>query len=57
MADWLLSILMIAGTALLAGGIYILIKRQHKRQGILMLVASAVMFANVAIWLVPVAGN
>ena len=54
MASWLLSILMIAGAALLVGGVYILMKGTNRRQGILMLIAAAVMFANVAIWLAPV---
>ncbi|GAB5488688.1 MAG: hypothetical protein Pars2KO_22580 [Parasphingorhabdus sp.] len=53
MSDWILSILVIAGAALLAGGIYILIRGENRRQGILMLIASAVAFANVAIWLIP----
>ncbi|MEP2988796.1 MAG: hypothetical protein ABJN70_01115 [Parasphingorhabdus sp.] len=54
MIDWLLSILMIAGVALLAGGIFILRKGTNRKQGILMLIASAVMFGNLAIWLAPV---
>lgn len=57
MADWLISILMIAGFALFAGGIYILLKGTNKRQGILMLIAAAVMFGNVIIWLAPVPEN
>ncbi len=57
MSDWLLSILMIAGALLAAGGIYVLRKGVNKRQGVLMLVAAAVTFANVAIWLIPVPEN
>ncbi len=53
MSDLILSILMLAGTALLAGGVYILYKGTNKKQGLLMLVAAAVMFANVGIWLIP----
>ncbi|MEP3452919.1 MAG: hypothetical protein ABJL11_03715 [Parasphingorhabdus sp.] len=45
---------MIAGVALLAGGIFILRKGTNRKQGILMLIASAVMFGNLAIWLAPV---
>ena len=53
MADWVLSILMLAGLALLAGSVYILRKGTNIRQGILMLIAAAVMFANVGIWSIP----
>ncbi|ATW05625.1 hypothetical protein C8024_16980 [Sphingopyxis sp. BSNA05] len=53
MSDLILSILMLAGAALLAGGIYILRKGSNRKQGLLMLVAAAVMFANVGIWMIP----
>ena len=53
MADWILSVLMLAGAGLLAGGIYLIVSRKNKKQGALMLVASAVMFLNVAIWTIP----
>jgi len=53
MADWVLSILMLAGAALLAGGIYMLRTGKNRKQGWLMLVAAAVMFANVGIWSIP----
>ncbi|OAN99394.1 hypothetical protein [Parasphingorhabdus sp.] len=53
MDDWLLSILMLAGAALLVGGVYILRKGTNRKQGLLMLIAAAVMFANVGIWLIP----
>ena len=53
MTDWVLSILMLAGAALLGGGIYLLIKGQNRKQGWLMLVAAAVMFMNVVIWTIP----
>ncbi|MEP2750796.1 MAG: hypothetical protein ABJP02_13980 [Parasphingorhabdus sp.] len=55
MADWVLSILMLAGAGLLAGGIYLIRKGNNKKQGVLMLIASAVMFANVGIWTIPTA--
>ena len=45
---------MLAGTALLAGGIFVLRKGVNKKQGWLMLVAAAVMFVNVGIGLIPV---
>ncbi|VWX56927.1 hypothetical protein [Sphingorhabdus sp. 109] len=57
MSDLILSILMLAGTALLAGGVYILYKGTNKKQGLLMLVAAGVMFANVGIWLIPTPEN
>ncbi len=50
MSNLILSILMLAGAALLAGGIYILRRGTNRKQGLLMLVAAAVMFANVGIW-------
>ena len=49
-----LSVLMLAGAAQLAGGIYMLRKGINRRQGWLMILAAAVMFANVAIWSIPV---
>lgn len=54
MSELILSILMLAGTALLAGGVYVLRKGSNRKQGWLMLVAAAVMFANVGIGLIPV---
>lgn len=45
----LMSLLMLAGFALTGGGIYTLTKIRDRKRGILMLVAAAVMFANVAI--------
>jgi hypothetical protein len=47
-----LSILMIAAFALAAGGTHLLIRRNERRKGILMLVAAAVMFGNVLVWTV-----
>lgn len=54
MTNLILSILMLAGTALLVGGIYILRKGINRKQGWLMILAAAVMFANVGIWTIPV---
>ncbi len=53
LADWVLSILMLAGAALLGGGIYQLRQGQNRKQGWLMLLAAAVMFMNVVIWTIP----
>jgi len=53
MTNLILSVLMLAGAALLAGGIYMLRKGINRKQGWLMLVAAAVMFANVGIWTTP----
>lgn len=53
MAGTILSILMLAGAALLAGGIYLIVRMKDRKRGLLMLVASVVMFGNVAIWITP----
>lgn len=53
MAGTILSILMLGGIALLAGGLHLLIRKRDRKRGMLMLIAAAVMFVNVAIWLVP----
>jgi hypothetical protein len=45
----MLSLLMLAGFALAAGGAYVLAKRGDRRRGILMLIAAAVMWGNVAV--------
>lgn len=56
MAATILSILMLAGIALLAGGTYLIAKKRDMKRGILMIVAAIVMFGNVAIMSIPVAG-
>ncbi|HEX7820240.1 MAG TPA: hypothetical protein VF463_06435 [Sphingobium sp.] len=53
MAGTILSILMFAGIALLAGGLYLIFRMGERKRGLLMLLASAVMFGNVAIWIMP----
>lgn len=53
MTDLVLSILMLAGIALIAGGIYLIIKKKDHKRGLLMIIAALVMFMNVAIWLIP----
>lgn len=44
-----MSLLMLAGFALAAGGTYLIAKRKDRRRGVLMLVAALVMWGNVAI--------
>ena len=46
----ILSILVLAAFALVAGGLYLLIKRKERKQGVLMLIAAAVLFGNVLVW-------
>lgn len=48
-----LSLLMLAGVLLTAGGIVMLVRRRDRMRGLLMLVAGVVMFGNVAIWALP----
>ena len=48
-----LSLGVIAAFALAGGGLYLLIGRRNRKQGLLMLVAAAVLFANVLIWTLP----
>ncbi len=45
-----LSLAMIAAFALVGGGAYLLVRRNERKQGVLMLLAAAVLFANVLIW-------
>lgn len=54
MAATILSIVMLAGIALSAGGIYLLVTKKGDRlRAWLMIVMAIVMFANVAIWAMP----
>ena len=53
MSDTIMSILILTGV-LLTGGAVIIFRKGDRRRALLMLVAALVMFANVAIWLVPV---
>ena len=50
----LLSISMLAVFALCAGGGWVIAKRAEKKQGVLMLIAAAVLLANILIWAWPV---
>jgi hypothetical protein len=52
----ILSILMLAGFALSFGGLYLIIRKNDPKHGWLMLIAGTVMFANVAIWSMPMEG-
>ncbi len=54
MASTILSILMLSGIALSIGGLYLIGRKRDPKRGWLMLVAAMVMFANVAIWAMPV---
>ena len=53
MPGTILSLLMLAGILLGAGGVYVLLKLRQRKQGALMLLAALVMFGNVAIWVWP----
>lgn len=53
MSDTIMSILMLTGV-LLTGGAVLVFRKGDRRRALLMLVAALVMFANIAIWLVPV---
>jgi high-affinity Fe2+/Pb2+ permease len=47
-----LSLAVIAAFALAGGGVYLLIGKRNRKQGLLMLIAAAVLFGNVLIWTV-----
>lgn len=53
MADFALSLLVLATILLCLGAIYLLQRGGARRQAMLMLVLAAVMAANVAIWAFP----
>lgn len=55
MGATILSVLMLAGIALTAGGAYLISRKRDVQRGWLMIAAAVVMFANVAIWAMPVA--
>ena len=54
--NWLasaaMSIAMIAVFLLVAGGVKLALGRQYRKQGLLMLVAAAVLLGNVLVWVV-----
>jgi hypothetical protein len=51
-AATLLSIAVLATFALVLGAAYLLVRRKERKQSVLMLVAAAVLFANVLVWTV-----
>ena len=51
-AATLLSLAVLAAFALAGGGAWLLIGRRERKQGILMLIAAAVLFGNVLVWTV-----
>ncbi|NIJ36439.1 glucose dehydrogenase [Sphingopyxis panaciterrae] len=53
MGDLLLSIVMLTGLALLGGAVMVF-RHGDRRRALLMVIAALVMFANVAIWVIPV---
>ena len=53
MGNIVLSLLMIAGIALLAGAWMLHKRGGERRRIILMVIAALVMFGNVAIWAIP----
>jgi hypothetical protein len=52
-ASALLSLAVLAAFALLGGGAWLLVKGRNRKQGLLMLLAAFVLFANVLIWALP----
>ncbi|MGN6500879.1 MAG: hypothetical protein ACTHKM_12120 [Tsuneonella sp.] len=57
MVSTVLSILMLAALALVAGAVYLWRREGFRRQAVLMLVLAAIALANVAIWTLPGAGG
>lgn len=53
MADFALSLTMLAALALLGGAIFLWVKRGERRKALLMATAALVALANVAIWSLP----
>jgi hypothetical protein len=51
-ASALLSIGVLAAFALAGGGLYLIVRRRNRKQGLLMLMAATVTFANVLLWTV-----
>ena len=52
----LLSIAVLAAFALIAGGLWLLVKKRDRKQGLLMLLAAVVLVVNVLIWTLPPPG-
>ena len=53
MADWLISIAMVAALLLAGIGAWLVATRRARKQGLLMIVLAAVLVANAAIWSLP----
>ena len=53
MLETMMSVLMLTGLILIGGAIFVF-RAGDRRRALLMIIAALVMFANVAIWLVPV---
>jgi hypothetical protein len=54
MPGTILSLLMLAGLALLGGAAYLLVGKRDRKRALLMIAAGVVMLGNVAIWAVPI---
>jgi high-affinity Fe2+/Pb2+ permease len=52
LASALLSIAILAAFLLVGGGVYLIVKRINRTQGLLMLVMAAVLVGNVLVWAV-----
>lgn len=52
MSDTIMSVLMLTGVVLTGGAVYVF-RTGDRRRALLMLVAALVMFANIAVWLIP----
>jgi ABC-type Co2+ transport system permease subunit len=57
MAGTVLSLLMLAAIALLAGAVVLWRRTGERRKPLLMVLLAAVMLANIAIWTVPAPGG
>ena len=53
MADWLISIAMVAALLLAGFGGWLAATGRARKQGLLMLVLAAVLVANAALWSLP----
>lgn len=56
MLDLVISIVVLAGLALIAGAV-VLWRRGDAKNAALMAVLAAVMFVNIAIWMIPAEGG
>lgn len=52
MFETMISVLMLTGIVLIAGAVFVF-RSGDRRRALLMIIAALVMFANVAIWMVP----